>query len=162
LIIGTVFTLGIQHWNEPIKIQDAMRVEATFDSYNERFKIGTGRSRGIIVYFSDYEQLNISVSCITDELREDLKNLSKGEKLVLLVHPNSSTIWEICSEEKTLMSFEHAQKNLQEDNIGFGILGIFMYFCAAVGIYYLIMGRIRAKKLKRFAAERRAKKKSDL
>ncbi len=140
LIIGTVFTLGMQYWNAPIERAEATYVEATFEKY-----YGLSASKSITVYFSDHEQLEIDVACVTSDILEDIEMLSKGDRVKLLVHPNSTTIWEISTAEKTIMSFEHSQNRLQGNNIAFGLLGIFMYCCAAIGIGSLISRWIKQK-----------------
>ena len=148
LLLGTIFILDVRYWNTPLEREDAIEIEATFDSYLERKTI-RGNSKGIRISFSDYEQQSIDASCVTDDLRNDLKQLTKGEKLILLIHPNSATIWEIRTAEKTILSFAYTQNNLRQENIGFSILGMFMYCGAAIGLGSLLMKWIRTKKKKR-------------
>ncbi len=147
LILGSIFILDMRYWNAPIDREDAISVEATFDSFIERES--RGKSKGITISFSDYDQQFINTSCVTDDLRNDLKQLAKGDNLILLIHPNSQTIWEIRTEKKTILSFAYTQNTLRQENIGFGILGTFMYFGAAIGLGSLLMRWIRTKKEKR-------------
>ena len=145
LLLGSIFIFGMHYWSAPLEREEAIEVEATIDSYLERKTI-RGNSKGIRISFSDYEQQFIDTSCVTDDLRNDLKQLTKGEKLILLIHPNSATIWEIRTAEKTILSFAYTQNNLRKNNIGFGILGTFMYFGAAIGLGSLLMRWIQVKR----------------
>jgi hypothetical protein len=135
----------MRYWNAPLDRKNAIEVEATFDSYLERKTI-RGNSKGIRISFSDYEQQSIDASCVTDDLRNDLKQLTNGDNLILLIHPNSQTIWEIRTEKKTILSFAYTQNTLRQENIGFGILGTFMYFGAAIGLGSLLMRWIQVKR----------------
>ena len=80
-------------------------------------------------------------------MKDEIKALPQGAKLDMLVHPNSDTVWELKHGDKTLLSFEESQKDIKSENIGFIVLGIFMYFCAAIGIGSLLIrwGRTRKR-----------------
>ena len=142
VIMGTVFTFGMQHWEEPIEREDAICVEVTFDSYQERFV--RGHTRGIYVDFADYDQQYIDGYCVSDQLRADLEALSPGDKVTILIHPNSSTIWEMRTEEKMLLSFEDSQRLLGWELNGFTVLGILMYVVALWGGGTLLVRGIKA------------------
>jgi hypothetical protein len=148
LIMGSVFIFGMQYWGESIEKEDAIAVSADFESYS----INYGRHGSVSelkIIFSDHAPLCIDGVCISDEVSEGIRGLSKGAKLDMLVHPNSDTIWELKHGIKTILSFEESQKDIKGENIGFGVIGIFMYFCAAIGLGSLLMRWIRARKKKR-------------
>jgi hypothetical protein len=56
----------------------------------------------------------------------------------MLLHPNSSSIVELKHGEKTILPFEEAVKDLGVERIGFLILGILLYLCAAWGAFVLL------------------------
>ena len=79
-------------------------------------------------------------------MKDGIKALPEGAKVDMLVHPNSNTIWELKHDGKTILSFEESQKDIKNENVGFIVLGIFMYFCAAIGFGSLLIKGVRARK----------------
>lgn len=142
IILGSVFTFGMQYWNSDIKREDALRVEATY----EKCAISRHRSRGAVVYFTDNDPLSIDSACINDDLREALDGLEKGTGAIMLVHPNSDTILDMRVGGEYILDFADTQRKLKGENTGFLILGIFMYFCAAYAVYSLAKRYISTRK----------------
>lgn len=140
LFLGTVFTFGTKYWNAPIEKSDATYVEATLDEIKVR------RQKGAVVRFTDYEVLDISASCLTNKLEENLEKLSGGDRLILWVHPNSNTILEMRWGGKVLMNFDDSMEKLQGNNFTFGVLGLIMYGCAAISAVSLTVEYIKRKK----------------
>lgn len=147
LLLGSVFTFGMKFWNAPIEREDTIYVEATF----EEIKIWGGRNgtKGGIVRFIDHDQLYIDSSCLSNELINDLKKLHTGSIITLLVHPNSNTILEMKSEGRVLLKFQDSTELLDSTSNLFVILGIFTYFCAALGAGSLFIRYIKASKQKK-------------
>ena len=71
---------------------------------------------------------------------------SKNESITLLLHPNSNTIVEFSSSHGLLLTFEETINKLDGEATGFIFLGIFMYLCALVGLYYVVFHLVRRKK----------------
>lgn len=137
LIMGTVFTFGEWYWNAPVEIEDGVSVTASFLEYD----IWYGKRRNIQeikVIFSDYDHLCIDGSCVNPTLLQNLQMLNKGEEIQLIVHPNSDTILQMTSENKTILSFEETQDILSHERNGFSILGILMYASAAYALILLL------------------------
>ena len=147
MVMGTVFTLGMQYWNEPIQREDARVIVATYDSYY-RDK-SPHHDRGITVRFTDRDQLTIDSACLRQDVVDSIQELSSGDRVELLVHPNSDTIWEMKSDMNTILPFELAQERLTGENIAFGILGILLYALAVSGVVSLLFRWRRAKTKKK-------------
>ena len=148
LIMGTVFTIGMQYWGSPIEREDAINVSATYESY----RIHYGRHSSISeikIILDEQDSLCIDGACVSEEVLNGIEALPKGTKVDVLVHPNSDTIWELKHGDKTILSFEESQKDIKGENIGFGIFGMLMYACTVFGGGSLLMRWIRAKKRKR-------------
>ncbi len=146
MILGSVFTFGMQHWNAEIKREDAIRVEATYEKHTIRSKISKRRNSGAVVYFTDNAPLSIDDACINDDLREALERLTKGTKAIMLVHPNSDTILDMRVGGMTVLDFADTQDKLTFEQNVFFLLGIFMYLCAAYAVYSLLRRCIRFHK----------------
>ncbi len=93
LIMGTVFTFGMQYWNAPIAQEDAVHTIAVFSSYVERKD--DGHVKEIIVRFEDHEQRYIDGVCINEKLRSDMRTIAPGTELSLMIHPNANTILDL-------------------------------------------------------------------
>lgn len=146
LLLGSIFSFGTKYWNAPIEREDALYVEATFEEIKIR---GRNGRRGAVIRFVDHDHLSIDSSCLSNDLINDLKNLQRGDRVTLLVHPNSSTILEMKTGGQILMRFDYSMEMLGSTEYLFVIIGIFMYFCAAFGAGTLIMRYIKARKPKK-------------
>ena len=147
LSLGTVFTFGVQYWGEPIERGDAVSVSASFESY----RIIHGRWSSIneiVLRFEDREQLSIDGACVSEAVLDGVEALREGALLDMLVHPNSDTVWELKHGGEVILLFEKSQKSIRAENTGFAFLGVFEYFCAAMGLGSLLM-RLKKRKPRR-------------
>ena len=150
LILGSIFVFGSQYWGEPIQREDATEVSAIYEAYEiNPGKIRKHHIKQIEITLTDHSSVYIDGACVSEDVKDGIKALPEGAKLDMLVHPNSDTVWELKHGDKTILSFEESQKDIKNENVGFIILGIFMYFCAAIGLSSLLMRGIRARKRKR-------------
>ena len=150
LILGSIFVFGSQYWGEPIQREDATEVSAIYEAYEiNPGKIRKHHIKQIEILLADHSSVYIDGACVSEDVKDEIKALTEGAKLDMLVHPNSDTVWELKHGDKTILSFEESQKDIKNENVGFIILGIFMYFCAAIGLSSLLMRGIRARKRKR-------------
>ena len=92
----------------------------------------------IAIDCSNGERYFIDGVSINDELRNQLSLLSAQENITLLIHPNSNTIVEFSSDNAVLLDFNDTIDKLDGEATGFIFLGLFMYFCALVGLYYTV------------------------
>ena len=134
LILGSIFVFGSQYWGEPIQREDATEVSAIYEAYEiNPGKIRKHHIKQIEITLTDHSSVYIDGACVSEDVKDGIKALPEGAKLDMLVHPNSDTVWELKHGDKTILSFEESQKDIKNENVGFIILGIFMYFCAAIG-----------------------------
>ena len=144
LLLGTVFTFGMAHWNEEIPRESCKRVETEFLDYHENRSRHSIRE--ILIDCSNGERYSIDGVSINKELRNAVGNLSEGERIRLLIHPNSDTILEFSCNEGLILEFKDTIKKLGQEKNGFGILGGFMYVLALVGLYHIAVQTIFKKK----------------
>lgn len=136
LIMGTVFTFGMQYWNAPITHEEAIHTTAVFSSYKEQLK--RGHVKEIIVLFEDHEQLYIDGVCINAELRDNIHNLTPGTELSLIVHPNSNTIMDLRIGEAVFLEFQDTSEKLTGEATGSMGLGLFCYVLSVCGLFSLL------------------------
>lgn len=110
LIMGTVFTFGMQYWNAPITQEEAIHTTAIYESYATQRE--RGRVKEIILRFEDHEQLYIDGVCISDELLDSIDNLAPSTELSMIVHPNSNTIMELHADNQMLLEFQNTSEKL--------------------------------------------------
>lgn len=147
LILGSIFVFGSQYWGEPIQREDAIEISATYEAYEiNPGKIRKHHIKQIEISLADHSSVYIDGACVSEDVKDGIKELPEGAKLNMLVHPNSDTVWELKHGDKTILSFEESQKDIKDENIGFIILGIFMYFCAVIGFGSLLMRGVKARK----------------
>ena len=144
LLLGTVFTFGMALWNEEIPRESCKRVETEFLDYHENRS--RHRIREILIDCSNGERYSIDGVSINGELKNALENLSEGERIRLLIHPNSDTILEFSCNEGLILEFKDTIKKLGQEKNGFGIWGGFMYLLALVGLYHIAAEKIFKKK----------------
>lgn len=136
ILLGTVFTVGMYYWTRPIEKTEAIRVDATFASYQKHYRRHNLSS--LTLCFSDYEPLSIDNACFTSDVLNHIENMVPGTILELYVHPNSDTILEMVCGGKVILDFNQAERRLTTKRVSFLILGIFMYTAAAFGVVKLI------------------------
>lgn len=139
LIVGTVFTFGMQYWNSPITKDEAIYTEAVFSSYEEVYK--NGSINELIIHFENYDDLSIHNTCCSQQVIDGIRSLKRGEKLKIYYHPKSGNIMELLGNGKAILQFEDASKRLSRDRQAFTTLGIFMYAGAVFGVVILIKER---------------------
>lgn len=150
LILGSIFVFGSQYWGEPIQREDAIEISATYEAYEiNPGKIRKHHIKQIEISIADHSSVYIDGACVSEDVKDGIKELPEGAKLNMLVHPNSDTVWELKHGDKTILSFEESQKDIKSENIGFVVLGVFMYFCAAIGLGSLLTRGVRARKNKK-------------
>lgn len=148
LIMGTVFTVLMNYTQGPVTMDEAIPVSAVMEdvrgSYTHRYRQGT-RLQEILIRFEDYEQLDIDSVIATESLLTRLSAIPSGTTFDMLVHPNSTTILALSIDGEEIVSFDDAVAKLQWENNGFFILGMVMYFFAAVGAVTMVI-RIRLRR----------------
>ena len=144
LFIGTVMTFGQHYWRKPIPQADAVHFTAIYDSFQEESPGRFSAYGPIILRFSDHDIANIDVECVTPGLLARLEDLRPGQTLEVWQHPNSHTVLALSADGEELLNYQSTQSALQKGNIGYLILGIFLYLTAALaalGLFVTIQQR---------------------
>ena len=150
ILLGSVFTFGMQYWNAKTTREACTMVRTQFLSYDEIWHAKPTISIvEIAVDCADGNRYFIDGISINDELREKLSLLSENESITLLIHPNSNTIVDFSSSHGSLLVFDETINDLDCEATGFLFLGFFMYFCALVGLYYVVFHIVRKRMHKR-------------
>lgn len=137
LLLGSVFTFGMQYWNSKVTREECTPIETQFVSYKEiRQQKHPAEIKEIAIDCENGERYFIDGVSINQNLRDALSKLSKHQKISLLVHPNSNTIVEFSNENGLILEFNETINYLNIEATGFLFLGLFMYFCSLVGLYY--------------------------
>lgn len=136
IILGNVFVFGQSYWNKTIEPNEAFQACATYISHKE--SIRRGNTKGIYVSFSDYDKLYIDTVCVNDKLRMQLDEVKEDTKVQMLIHPNSDTILDMRTSDKTFLDFHDVMKKLESEKEFFFILGIGCYFVALIGLIRLL------------------------
>ncbi len=140
LFLGSVFTFGMQYWNSVVTREACTLVETQFASYDEirRPKRPMEIKKIAIDCVNDKRYFIDGVS-INPALRNALRELSNQEDITLLIHPHSNTVVELSNEDGVLLKFDDTIKKLKNEALGFLFLGIFMFICSFVGLYYTVL-----------------------
>ena len=139
LLLGSVFTFGMQHWNANVTREECALIDTEFLSYRiiRRIKRPT-EIKEIAVDCANGERYFIDGVSVNTDLRNLLSKLSQQQTIHLLIHPNSNTIVEFSTDTDTILSFDETIGKLDREATIFLFLGLFMYFCALVGLYYIV------------------------
>ena len=134
ILLGSIFVFGVQYWNESIPRDSCTEIETQFVAYDEIKRLKSPqRIREIAIDCTNGERYFIDGASINAHLR----GLQANESIRLLIHPNSSTIVEFTAGDATLLEFDETIKRLENESVGFLILGIFMYISALFGLYHV-------------------------
>ena len=147
LLLGSVFTFGMQYWNSEVTREECTLIDTQFVSYEEihNAKRPT-KIKEIIIDCVNGERYFIDGVSINTDLRNTVSKLSKQQKISLLIHPNSNTIVEFSTENGNMLAFNETIHKLEGESTGFLFLGLFMYVCSLVGLYYIAVYIVKKRK----------------
>lgn len=139
ILLGTVFTFGMQHWNAPVDRSSCLPIETQWESFDEIHSLKhPSHIKQIAVDCSNGQRYFIDGACIDAHLIESLVQIQPNDEITILRHPNSNTILQLATDDQILMDFDSSIQQLAEESNAFRILGIFMYFGAFVGLLHLL------------------------
>ena len=139
IILGNVFVILTWHEGKMIDKSEATSVAGVYDSYTMHHS-PKGSINEIEIRFIDREKLYMDSAYWNTTVQGALDDLDSGDTVSMLIHPISKYIWEMKTEENTILSFEDAKSGVLAENLGFSIiLGTFGYFCAIMGTVSLIL-----------------------
>ncbi len=148
VLLGTVFTFGQQYWNARVSPEECIAVETQFLDYREIRKGKSVTIKEIAIDCANGERYFIDGVSVNEWVRDALAFFSPGDEVRLLIHPNRSTIVEFTTQSRVILEFDDTMEKLRGEANGFLGLGIFMYFSAAVGLYYVVLHGIQKHRKK--------------
>ena len=149
LLMGTVFTFGVQYWNETVTKEACRYIENHYLDYQEIKQ--RSRINQIAIDCADGERYFIDQVSINTRLREDLAELEKNDNITMLIHPKGGNIVELTHYGAELLNFEESMENLDKDAKTFSYLGLFMFLVSFLGLICTVLNvskNIKAKKQK--------------
>lgn len=142
LLMGTVFTFGMHHWNAAVGKEEAIPITAAYQRYdvhyNHSLKSARHSIQAVDLHFADHGKLTIDGSCADTALIAALDAIPPGTALEMLVHPHGDTLLSVTAGAKTILAFEDATRALSVEKWLFSGLGFFCYLCAGIGGYYIV------------------------
>ena len=147
IILGSLFSFGMQYWNKEITFEECNKVQTQFLRYKENRR--RGFLQEIIIDCANGERYFIDGTTVNSEVQERISKIHCNEDITLFIHPNSDTVVEFSTSSDTILIFSEAVDDLDEEANGFLYLGLFMYFCSLVGLYYVIWHGIQKRNQKR-------------
>ena len=151
LLLGTVFTFGMQYWSETVTREECLYIETQFLDYKEIKQ--RSRINQIAIDCADGERYFIDQVSINTRLREYLAELEKNDNITMLIHPNGGNIIELTHYGAELLNFEETIETLDKNAKTFSYLGVFMYLAAFLGLICTVLNiskNIKAKRQKTF------------
>ncbi len=150
MILGTVFIFGMGYWNSNVTREECIEVKTHFLSYKEiKQQRRFNRIKEIAVDCTNGERYFIDGVSINEEVVQMLSELAEKQPITLLIHPNSDTIVEFSTQSISVLEFNNTMKKLRTENTAFLFLGIFMYICMVVGLYYIVLHYVHKRKYKK-------------
>ena len=151
LLLGTMFTFGMQYWSETVTREECSYIETQFLDYIEIKQ--RSRINQIAIDCADGERYFIDQVSINTRLRENLAKLEKNDNITMLIHPNGGNVVELIHYGAELLNFEETMELLGKDAKAFSCLGSFMYLASFLGLICTVLNiskNIKAKKQKTF------------
>ena len=146
IVLGNVFVILTWHEGKMIDKSEAISLSGVYDSYTLHHS-PKGSINEIEIRFIDREKLYMDAAYWNTAVKDALDDLDSGDTVSMLIHPISNYIWEMKTEENTILSFEDAKSGVFAENLGYSIIvGTFGYFCAIMGTVSLILQLIERKR----------------
>ena len=147
VLFGLLFAFALTGNTEPVSRADAVRYEGVFEKYRE------GRNSSTL-YFTDGTTQELYPHTLKQETADCLKSLPKGTRLYLLVNPNTHYVAEIRTADAEILNFEATQKEIDEYQIGYTVIGIVV---ALGGVFLVVYGFVMRKHEKKKTKEKAKK-----
>lgn len=139
-LMGSVFLLNALLWKAPLGSGEAIAAEGSFSEYQESRHARQSRGE-VIVRFTDLGQQSVAAAYVNDQLLAQLDQLTPGDRVCLLLHPNSSAIVGMTVNGRTVLDFDRVQEIARRESAGFTVFGLFLYAIALFAAVSLMKGR---------------------
>lgn len=146
IFLGSIFSFGVQYWNEELTREECIKIQTQFVGYKESRH--RGRIQQIAIDCANGGRYFIDSVSVNSALQEQISKIAPNEDITLFVHPNSDTILEFSTRSDTILTFSETIDQLGGEATGFLFLGLFMYLCSLVGLYYVVWHGVQKRKRK--------------
>ncbi len=144
VLFGLLFGFVLTGNTEPVSRNDALVYEGEFEKYRE------GKNSSTICFVDGSEQ-ELYPHTLKEEVVERLESLPQGTKLYLLINPNTYYVAELRTENEEILNFEATQKEIDDYQIGYTIIGIVV---ACGGVFLIVYGCVMGKHEKKKAEKK--------
>ena len=130
-VLGSIFAYNCLYLNQLIDREEAVAATGIFDSYRLSYGKG-GAVNEVRIRFIDRSELYLNTAAYHVEMDEKLEALEKGQRLDMLLHPNSQDVWELKSDNEVILSFDDAKSRIRLENglyfvlVGLCLIGVFI------------------------------------
>ena len=135
VLFGLLFAFVLTGNTAPVSRNEALAYEGEFEKYRD------GRNWSTI-YFTDGTEHALYPHTLGQNVIDRLKALPRGTKLYLLVNPNTEYVAEIRTDDAEILNFESSQKELDDYQIGYTIIGVVV---ALGGVFLIVYGCVSRK-----------------
>ena len=140
LLLGSVFTFGVPCWNAAVTKEECTQLQTRLVSYTELRRLRRPADiKEIAIDCADGNRYFIDGACVTEQLCAALSALAPQQEISLLLHPHSNTVMSLCCEDGVILPFDEVAAKLGGEAKGFGVLGLFLYGCALVGLWHVAL-----------------------
>jgi hypothetical protein len=149
LLLGTVFTFGVQYWNKTVTKEECIYIETQFLDYKEIKQ--RSRINQIAIDCADGERYFIEQVLINTDLKEAISDIENNDGITMLIHPTGGNILELTHNDKELLKFDESMEKLGKNAKTFAYLGLFMYLASLMGLVCAVLNisnNIKVKKKK--------------
>lgn len=147
IFLGSVFSLGMQYWNQEVTREECRKIKTQFVGYENIRQIKRPATvKKIAIDCANGERYFIDGIAANSELSKQMSDLVCGENITLFIHPNSNTIVEFLTNSEIILPFSETMDKLSSESTRFLFLGLLMYLCAFVGLYYVVRYCIEKRK----------------
>ena len=149
IFLGSIFSFGMQYWNKEVTREECSKIETQFLGYQKiRQSKRPATIKEIAINCANGDRYYIDGVSIDSELIENISKLVYGENVTLFIHPNHNVVVELSTNSGIILPFSETIDKLGSEATGFLFLGLFMYFCSLVGLYYVVWHGIEKRKRK--------------
>lgn len=149
IFLGSIFSFGMQYWNKEVTREECSKIETQFWGYQKIRRLKRPATiHEIAINCANGDRYYIDGVSIDSELIENISKLVYGENVTLFIHPNHNVVVELSTNSGIILPFSETIDKLGREATGFLFLGLFMYFCSLVGLYYVVWHGIEKRKRK--------------
>ena len=149
-VLGSIFIFGEFHWHSAVDREDCRVIHTSFVSYRERSSMKHPfDALSITVCCADRKEYTIDGSLCSNSLAKEISQIGAGEELTFMLHPNSDTVLGLAAGDRALLPFRPSMDVVEGEVTGFFFLGMFMYFCGAMGLSSVIWRLVKNRRSRR-------------